>query len=161
MALQLSLPLYESSGYTTHFARGSREERGAIFTRREIVDFILDLVGYTANHPLHQYRILEPSCGQGDFLVPIVERLLTSYANHVPSPRDPIADITAAVRAVEVHHESINHTRRELSDLLQRHGINNDTTTQLLDNWIMEGDFLLVGLKQTFTHIVGNPPYVR
>ncbi|MFB6465015.1 PaeR7I family type II restriction endonuclease [Bradyrhizobium tunisiense] len=35
------------------------EERGAVFTRREVVDFILDLVGYTADKPLHEARILE------------------------------------------------------------------------------------------------------
>ena len=28
-------------------AEGGIEERGAIFTRREVVDFILDLTGYT------------------------------------------------------------------------------------------------------------------
>ena len=33
--------------------------RGAIFTRREVVDFILDLAGYTSNRPLHKMRLLE------------------------------------------------------------------------------------------------------
>jgi len=51
------------------------EDRGAVFTRREIVEFILDLVGYTVDCPLPRFRLLEPSCGQGDFLVPAVERL--------------------------------------------------------------------------------------
>ena len=52
------------------------DARGAIFTRREVVDFILDLVGYTNDQPLHEKRILEPSFGGGDFLLPIIERLL-------------------------------------------------------------------------------------
>ena len=39
------------------------EKRGAVFTRREVVEFILDLVGYTADKPLHRLRLLEPSCG--------------------------------------------------------------------------------------------------
>ncbi len=29
------------------------EGRGAIFTRAEVVDFILDLIGYTKDKPLH------------------------------------------------------------------------------------------------------------
>ncbi len=37
------------------------EERGAVFTRREVVDFILDLVGYTADRPLHHYHLLVES----------------------------------------------------------------------------------------------------
>ena len=44
------------------------EARGAVFTRIEVVEFILDLVGYTENHPLCSQRILEPSFGGGDFL---------------------------------------------------------------------------------------------
>jgi hypothetical protein len=53
-------------------------ERGAVFTRREVVDFILDLAGYTVDKPLYRYRLLEPSFGNGDFLLPVIERLLAS-----------------------------------------------------------------------------------
>lgn len=56
----------------------STDDRGAIFTRREVVDFILDLVGYVPSGELHTARLLEPSFGHGDFLVPAVERLLAS-----------------------------------------------------------------------------------
>lgn len=55
------------------------EERGAIFTRREVVDFILDLSGYTADRPLHELRLLEPSFGYGDFLLPAIDRLLAAW----------------------------------------------------------------------------------
>ena len=55
------------------------ESRGAIFTRAEVVDFILDLAGYTQDKPLHQMRLLEPSFGSGDFLIPIVRRLLAAW----------------------------------------------------------------------------------
>ena len=37
---------------------GGIEERGAIYTKREVVDFILDLTGYTAAAPLASYRLL-------------------------------------------------------------------------------------------------------
>ncbi|MCE1750369.1 hypothetical protein LWT55_22985, partial [Enterobacter hormaechei] len=57
---------------------GGLEARGAIFTRFEVVDFILDLVGYTEDQPLHEKRLLEPSFGGGDFLLPIIERLLSA-----------------------------------------------------------------------------------
>ena len=61
------------------------EERGAVFTRREVVDFILDLVGYTADRPLHEKRLLEPSVGHGDFLLVAVERLLDAWQAHKPA----------------------------------------------------------------------------
>lgn len=43
------------------------EERGAIFTKRAVVEFILDLACYTTDKPLHKLRLLEPSFGDGDF----------------------------------------------------------------------------------------------
>ena len=55
------------------------EERGAVFTRREVVEFILDLTGYTTTAALHKKRLLEPSFGEGAFLLVAVERLLDSY----------------------------------------------------------------------------------
>ena len=44
--------------------------RGAVFTRIEVVDFVLDLIGYTDNYPLYNQRILESSFGGGGFLRP-------------------------------------------------------------------------------------------
>ena len=35
--------------------------RGAVFTRDEVVDFILDLSGYAQDRPLHKMRLLEPA----------------------------------------------------------------------------------------------------
>jgi hypothetical protein len=68
---QLSLPgLCPIEAAVASMAMAGIEERGAVFTRREVVEFILDLVGYTADKPLHQARILEPAVGQGDFFCP-------------------------------------------------------------------------------------------
>ena len=38
-------------------AHGDGEARGAVFTRVEVVEFILDLVGYTVDQPLHRRRL--------------------------------------------------------------------------------------------------------
>lgn len=64
--------------------------RGAIFTRSEVVGFILDLVGYTSDCALFEKRVLEPSFGGGDFLLPIVQRLLESWEN-AGSPNTALA----------------------------------------------------------------------
>ncbi len=132
-----------------------------VFTRREVVDFILDLIGYTTNQPLHRFRLIEPAFGNGGFLLPIVERLLTAYRAQVQNHSTIVADLSAAVRAVEVHGDSIERTRAELLGTLQKHGITTEEAQKLLTAWIIEGDFLLVDIPQTFTHAVGNPPYVR
>ena len=64
----------------TKLAQAGIEERGAIFTKREVVEFILDLVNYTTDRPLHEIRLLEPSFGGGDFLLIAIERLLKTWS---------------------------------------------------------------------------------
>src|SRR3546814_1202226 len=68
-------------------------ERGAIFTRREVVDFILDLVGYTSERPLQEQALLEPSFGDGDFLLVAIDRLLAAWRKQAPdAPAGVLAD---------------------------------------------------------------------
>ena len=153
--------MFDFSDAVGSYVRGEAGARGAIFTRREVVEFILDLAGYTVDRPLHQLRLLEPSFGNGDFLLPVVERLLAAYEAHAPEHPDPIEDLSGAIRAVEVHGDSIKGTRARLLDLLREHGIGEEAANEILGAWIVEGDFLLVELPWSFTHAVGNPPYVR
>ena len=55
---------------------------GEVFTRRWVVDLILDLVGYTPDRDLASMVLVEPSCGSGAFLGPVVERLIESARAH-------------------------------------------------------------------------------
>lgn len=137
------------------------EERGAVFTRREVVEFILDLTGYMTGATLHKKRLLEPSFGEGAFLLVAVERLLDSYEAHATNPADPVTDLRDSLRAIELHRKSFIETRLKLRNLLRKKGISSATTEKLLDAWLVQGDFLLTDLPGHFTHIVGNPPYVR
>ena len=154
--MQMSLPILDLSEAIEQMAKGNAGDRGAIFTRREIVDFMLDLAGYTSDQPLTEFRILEPAFGYGDFLIPIAERLFSTYDGH--NPRETLAP---AIRAVEIHHDSAAATRTKLIDLLTGVGISRTDTAHILDAWMIEGDFLLTELNTRFTHVVGNPPYVR
>lgn len=137
------------------------EERGAVFTRREVVEFILDLAGYMTTTALHKKRFLEPSFGEGAFLLVAVERLVDSYKLHAPKHADPVTDLRDAIRAIELHRKSFIETRLKLRNLLREKGISNAATEKLLDAWLIQGDFLLTELPLHFSHIVGNPPYVR
>lgn len=161
MIQQLTLPIFDFSDAVQGFAANSAGERGAIFTRREVVEFILDLAGYTIDQPLQRYRLLEPSVGRGDFLLAVAERLLTAYESHVLDRSGIVNDLSHTIRAVEVHRQSIQDTRAKLLGLFLGHGVSEDNARRLLEAWLIEGDFLLVELAQTFTHTVGNPPYVR
>lgn len=141
-------------------AKGGIEARGAIFTRAEVVDFILDLVGYTADQPLHKRRLLEPSFGGGEFLKAAVARLLTAW-RHSKSV-GPIAEsLGNAIRAIELHRDTFISTRASVIQQLVRDGIAAETSIMLADRWLTQGDYLLARLDGDFDYVVGNPPYVR
>lgn len=136
------------------------EQRGAIFTRPEVVEFILDLVGYVPAAPLFRQRLLEPSFGTGDFLLPAVRRLLASC--EVARRADlPVPDLDGCIRAVELHADSFDLTRDGLLAQLRDAGFTSTQAMRLADRWLVQGDFLLTQFSHRFDVVVGNPPYVR
>ncbi len=145
----------------TTFSQPQTAERGAIFTKREVVDFMLDLAGYRWEEDLTQASLLEPSFGQGSFLFVAIERLLDSYVQHYGPLINTVPLLQNAVRAVELHHETYTLVRNKLLLLLQERGIDQQDALQLADAWLVHDDFLLTTFSLHFTHIVGNPPYVR
>lgn len=136
-------------------------ERGAIFTRPEVVDVILDLAGYTSDRPLHRLRLLEPSFGDGEFLIAAVKRLLAAYKASVPNVGAAEADLSNAVCAVELNPDSYARTESRLIALLQEAGIILHDARAICSSWLICDDFLLCRLEGCFDFVVGNPPYVR
>lgn len=137
----------------------SIEERGAVYTKREVVDFILDLVGYTVDQPLANFRLLEPSFGGGDFIFPAVERLLSAVQCEVNGLS--FERLAPTIRGVEIHRETFERNRQALGAMLLKQGVSVPDTEALLNTWLMQGDSLLCDFDQHFTHVIGNPPYVR
>ncbi len=160
-ARQPSLPgMCPVSEAVAELAAAGIEHRGAIYTKREVVEFILDLAGYGAGRPLHQYRLLEPSFGDGDFLKIVIERLLESW-RRAGAPGDLVAALAPCIRGVELHASSFEGTRGKIISLLGDAGLAAAAAGRLADAWLMQGDFLLADLPGKFDFVVGNPPYVR
>ena len=159
-ARQLSFPdMCPVSEAVKTLADAGIEERGAIFTRREVVDFILDLAGYTADRPLFECRLLEPSFGDGDFLLPVIDRLFESLGHHRIAPEAvPLED---AICGVELHRLSFVGTREKVIERLTALGLSSARSKDLAAAWLRQGDFLLEDLPDGFDFAVGNPPYVR
>ena len=134
---------------------------GEVFTRRWVVDLILDLAGYRAADDLGASVIVEPACGAGAFLVPIAERLVESCTRHGRS----LADLGQAIRAFDVLDRNVDAARESVAARLVELGQPADVAASLSSQWVSRGDFLLGdcgfdGLLQA-DFVVGNPPYVR
>lgn len=135
--------------------------RGAVFTRPEIVEAILDLSGYRVGRPLHRMRLLEPSFGGGEFLLTAVDRLLQAFKREEGSLEHAMPALEPAIRGIELHAETFQKVRAELISKLERRGIPASDADALCDAWLSCDDFLLTPLDADFDFVVGNPPYVR
>lgn len=134
-------------------------ERGAVFTKQSLVDFMLDLIGYDPVLPLHERRILEPSFGGARFLLTAVDRLLAAWRTH--STTSDYSELLGAVRAVELDSETFDVVKLHLRAHLGEHGFSDVESAKLADAWLVQGDFLWAELGGDFDFIIGNPPYVR
>lgn len=139
---------------------GGVDERGAIFTRPEVVEFILDLVGYTPATALYEKSLLEPSFGSGEFLLAAISRLLSSAAEARRRGLD-IPPLDGCIRAIELHASSFAYTRAQAVQLMESHGVDRAEACRLAGIWLTQSDFLLAPLPESFDFVVGNPPYVR
>lgn len=133
-------------------------ELGAVYTKHEVVDFMLNLIEYTTDRPLFQQRILEPSFGAGHFLLPIIERLLDAFEK--AGEHDYFA-LAKCVRAVELDEDTFACTRKSIASLLAKRAVPNDIADSLIASWLIQGDYLFQDNLGLFDFVVGNPPYIR
>ena len=89
-------------------------DHGEVFTPRWLVEKILDLVKGEAGRI--DSRFLEPSCGIGNFLVPVLQRKLAAVeakygksSSEVSSPAPPSLDCTAPAEATSPFWHLISH----------------------------------------------------
>ncbi|MBQ8675953.1 MAG: N-6 DNA methylase [Bacteroidaceae bacterium] len=120
---------------------------GDVPTAPEVVRYMLDLVGYTADKNLSNIIILEPSCGEGEFVVEIAHRLMESALRF---GFDAQAAFIRCVYGYDIVEEKIQRCRERIKEL----GLNPT------DVHIRVGDFLSAQLHEVDV-VVGNPPYVR
>ena len=131
---------------------------GEVFTRRWVVDLILDLVGYTPDRDLASMVLVEPSCGSGAFLGPIVERLIESARAH---GRD-LESVEPPVRAYDLLEANAELARKVVSQQLRESELLGEDPDEVARRWVSTADFLLRNHPlDSADFVVGNPPYIR
>jgi hypothetical protein len=133
-------------------------EHGEVFTRRWVVEAILDLVGYTPDRDLAGLLIVEPACGAGAFLGPIIARLSASCRSH----GRPLLDAIHAIEAFDLLDRNVRLSQDLVTRQLVADGWDPDHAGKTANGWIRQGDYLLRqhGI-QAADFVVGNPPYIR
>lgn len=157
------LDLFETTWEDVWAGRDSQESYGAVFTRPEVVDLILDLVDYRPGlHRLASRRVLEPSCGNGAFVLRVVQRLIDSEQRIFPHGVDWMdATLDVAVRAVDIDGLAVDALMDAVSERLLAAGCPHPRARELAGKWLWRTDFLLHEWSEQFDVVIGNPPYVR
>jgi hypothetical protein len=134
------------------------EAKGVVYTKPWVVDLILDLAGYRPERDLASLRAVEPSAGEGAFLLPMTQRLLVSLAAH----GRPITDAWHAIHAYELDDRSAALVVSMAEQELSKHEIDPTTALSIASGWVTVGDYLLASPEEGACDIVvGNPPYIR
>lgn len=134
--------------------------RCGIYTRPGIVNSVLDDVGWVPEYDLSNSRLLEPAAGNGAFLIEAARRLLQSFKKYEVAMLS--RNLVNRITAFELHPSEAAVAQQRLIRLLREHSLHHNTIRACTRSWIRNEDFLLSKLpKSGFSHIVGNPPYLR
>ncbi|MFJ3958884.1 Eco57I restriction-modification methylase domain-containing protein [Arthrobacter sp. NPDC090010] len=132
-------------------------EYGEVFTRRWVVESILDLVGYTADRDLASMKLVEPSIGSGAFFIPVLERLIqSSQARGVG-----FTELRDCLFGLDLQQNHVEACRAKTFEMLIAAGANSDEAFDLVGAWLHRGDYLLDPVPTGADFVVGNPPYIR
>lgn len=133
-------------------------EHGEVFTRRWIVDLILDLAGYRPDLDLASLAAVEPACGTGAFLGPMVARLSASCRQHGRA----LQEAMNAIRAYDLLARNVEASRRLVEKVLLDDGWPSEQVAAAAEAWVQQGDYLLDQCDdETVDFVLGNPPYIR
>jgi adenine-specific DNA-methyltransferase len=140
-----------------------RVDHGVVYTRPWVVEFILDLAGYNPSENLVDVIAVEPSCGMGAFLRPMVRRLSESCRRQ----GRPLRDCAGSLQAFEVDPTAVEKSRKGVVSILVGCDWSPEEAEDLARGWIRRADFLLepepylARFGDGVDFVVGNPPYVR
>jgi len=126
-----------------------------IFTRLEVVEYLLDEVGFVSENNLSVVTLLEPASGEGSFALEIITRL---YQSSQQFEFDFIKALNNNIRFIELNQETISKLEKSIKKLISKWGY---SSQQLEDSIFICSNYLTLDKLSKFNCIVGNPPYIR
>ena len=100
-------------------------------------------------------NVLEPSCGDGAFVLPIVDALVAE------SPDWSDRSLESFLLAFDISAKSIANVRALTAARLKHAGCPSFVAKRLVGRWFRCEDFLLHDFSGEFDVVIGNPPYIR
>ena len=133
----------------TYGIRSNGGQHGDVFTKPCVVEYMLDMVGYIAEKDLSCVSIMEPACGEGEYLISIIRRLAESAHRYGFNLNEAYhRNIYATDLDTKKWLCCIQHIKERFPEI-----VNPETQ-------INNEDYLLAKHKPVDI-VIGNPPYIR
>jgi len=137
--------------------KNKNKNLGQVNTPNWIVKQILDMSGYSDKSILDKY-IMEPSCGDGAFLIEIVKRYITEALYQNMDINQIINNLGEYIYGIEIDKVEFNKCIQNLNRLII------DVFGDYNVDWKIfnEDTFdIYQQFNNKFDYVVGNPPYIR
>jgi len=133
--------------------RKSGGEHGTVYTKPEVVNFMLDLAGLKNTADFLNKKTLDPSVGEGAFVLGLVGRILSTL-----SDSSEIAKALNNITVVDLDPVKIDTFTANLQTVFE------GAAPELREFWheisVFRGDYLASDTGH-FDVVIGNPPYVH
>ena len=139
-----------------------KQQLGQVFTPKEIVDFMIRKV-----HPNIQQFIIEPSCGDGAFILGLLDFFL-EQGNNIDDIRDWFEH---KLVALDIDNEVLEQCKDNITHWFSKNNIRNINLSNIkCGDALSTGTFGTFSSKEycmemnnlsTFDICIGNPPYIQ
>ena len=126
---------------------------GVVYTPDAVVRRICTNV-LPSGPELAKASICDPACGDGAFLVAVARQILRQL------PRRTALRALSRITGYDIDQKAINACRKRLQEVLYQHYPNATVKWRLFRRDALDRNAFRKDHK-TFTHVVGNPPYIR
>lgn len=134
-----------------------KKTSGVVYTPQWIVDLILDNLEYKNN--IYDKKIIDPSCGEGSFLIIVVERFLKDCIKNNLSSNEIKKVLHNNIFGFDIDKNAVVKCKTQLSDIALKYGLDkvewNIQHIDSLDKNKVKRYFNI------FDYVIGNPPYIR
>lgn len=148
----------ELTGSSKYLNITMEKSHGIVYTSEWVINFILDSVGYINN--LENQTIIDPSCGDGNFMAVILDRLLRYLERENFSLDDKKKIIMRNIYGIDTDRAALEKCVDKLHMMLLKHNIRDRVNFNLYNRNALDVE-MNRNLFNNFDFVVGNPPYIR
>ena len=132
----------------------ARKRHGVVYTPASVVELILDNVLSKDAGELAMATICDPACGDGAFLTAVAQRIL----RHLP--QDEALPALNRLTGYDIDRAALSQCRAQLDAVLSERHPHARVDWNLCERNAFDRTSFYYDAGR-FTHVVGNPPYVR